>query len=203
MARRQQPLEFAVLGLLHEGPMHGYELRKRLDLAIGLFRALSFGTLYPALRRLVAADYLTETTDATASAARPRITYRLTEAGRDRFAELASRLEADAYDDDGFELRLAFFARTESVVRLRVLDGRRARLEERLAALRAGARDPSAERDTWSLALRRHSEEQLERDIRRLTELAAAERSAPVARPGTLTDPGHPAFRSTTPPTQR
>ena len=30
MAKRSEVLEFAVLGLLHESPMHGYELRKRL-----------------------------------------------------------------------------------------------------------------------------------------------------------------------------
>ena len=31
MTRRTELLEFAVLGLLHESPMHGYELRKRLN----------------------------------------------------------------------------------------------------------------------------------------------------------------------------
>ena len=32
VARRAETIELAVLGLLHEGPMHGYELRKRLNL---------------------------------------------------------------------------------------------------------------------------------------------------------------------------
>ena len=35
VARRGETLELAVLGLLHEGPMHGYELRKRLNLMPG------------------------------------------------------------------------------------------------------------------------------------------------------------------------
>ena len=85
--RRQQLLEFAVLGLLHEGPQHGYELRKRLNLALGPFRALSFGTLYPALRALVAHGYLSESADPASAPAsrRPRITYELTDAGRSRF----------------------------------------------------------------------------------------------------------------------
>jgi DNA-binding PadR family transcriptional regulator len=38
-------LEIAVLGLLSESPMHGYELRKRLNALLGPFRALSYGTL--------------------------------------------------------------------------------------------------------------------------------------------------------------
>ena len=53
MSRRSELLEFAVLGLLHESPMHGYELRKRLNAALGVFRALSYGTLYPCLRELL------------------------------------------------------------------------------------------------------------------------------------------------------
>ncbi|MEI2825802.1 MAG: PadR family transcriptional regulator [Dermatophilaceae bacterium] len=50
MSRRADLLDFAVLGLLHETPMHGYELRKRLNSALGAFRALSYGSLYPCLR---------------------------------------------------------------------------------------------------------------------------------------------------------
>ena len=44
-------LELAILGLLLESPMHGYELRKRLTGLLGAFRAFSYGSLYPALRR--------------------------------------------------------------------------------------------------------------------------------------------------------
>ena len=148
--RRQHLLDLAVLGLLHEAPMHGYELRKRLNLALGPFRALSFGTLYPALRGLVADGLISESNPvsapnpvsasnpatghapATPASRRPRIVYELTDAGRTRFAELNNRADDTAYDDDGFEVRIAFFARTESAVRLRILEGRRARLEDRL-----------------------------------------------------------------------
>ena len=45
-------LEIAVLGLLSESPMHGYELRKQLATSLGTFRAFSYGSLYPTLRRL-------------------------------------------------------------------------------------------------------------------------------------------------------
>ena len=39
-SKRSGVLELAVLGLLHERPMHGYELRKRLNTVLGAFRAL-------------------------------------------------------------------------------------------------------------------------------------------------------------------
>ena len=54
-------LELAILGLLHESPMHGYELRKQLTTKLGAIRAaISYGSLYPTLRRLQAAGWITE-----------------------------------------------------------------------------------------------------------------------------------------------
>ena len=41
MTRRGETLELAVLGLLHENPMHGYELRKQLNVVLGWGRVLS------------------------------------------------------------------------------------------------------------------------------------------------------------------
>src|SRR2546423_10523542 len=48
-------LELAILGLLKEQELHGYELKKRLSAAFGPFSSVSFGSLYPALNRLEAA----------------------------------------------------------------------------------------------------------------------------------------------------
>jgi DNA-binding PadR family transcriptional regulator len=54
-------LDLAILGLLHESPMHGYELRKQLTTKLGAFRAaISYGSLYPTLRRLQAKHWITE-----------------------------------------------------------------------------------------------------------------------------------------------
>jgi len=77
MARRAELLEFAVLGLLHESPMHGYELRKRLNTALGTFRALSYGSLYPALRDLLDRAWIAEAPRATGGSGsrRARIVY--------------------------------------------------------------------------------------------------------------------------------
>lgn len=51
MSRRSGILEFAVLGLLRESPMHGYELRKRLNTSLGVFRASATERSIPASRR--------------------------------------------------------------------------------------------------------------------------------------------------------
>src|SRR3546814_2009955 len=60
MARRGDTIELAVLGLLHEGPMHGYELRKRLNLMLGWGRILSYGSLYPALKKMLRNNLIEE-----------------------------------------------------------------------------------------------------------------------------------------------
>jgi len=51
-------LEFAILGLLHQSPMHGYELRKQLAQVLGGLRSISYGSLYPALKRMHAAGLI-------------------------------------------------------------------------------------------------------------------------------------------------
>jgi DNA-binding PadR family transcriptional regulator len=48
-------VELAILGLLKESDLHGYELKKRLGEALGAFSSVSFGSLYPALARLESA----------------------------------------------------------------------------------------------------------------------------------------------------
>ena len=70
-------LELAVLGLLHESPLHGYELRQRLKATLGSFRAFSYGSLYPTLRRMKDAGWIAEDEgDAEVVAGAPALTGR-------------------------------------------------------------------------------------------------------------------------------
>src|SRR6202022_1678660 len=55
VCRRRHLLELAILGLLKEQELHGYELKKRLAETLGVGSGVSFGSLYPALARLEAA----------------------------------------------------------------------------------------------------------------------------------------------------
>ncbi len=183
VSRRAQLLELAVLGLLHEGPTHGYELRRRLNTALGPFRALSYGTLYPALKGLLGRGLIAEATDGPRPGKRPRVVYELTAAGKEHFAELVARTDASSWEDDGFDVRFAFFARTEREVRLRILEGRRSRLEEDLERVRERSARHRERLDSYTAALQRHGEETTEREVRWLSELIDAERRHP-------TDPG-------------
>jgi DNA-binding PadR family transcriptional regulator len=92
-------LELAILGLLKEHPMHGYDLRKRMREDFGLLSSLSFGSLYPALARLEASGAVREVASEHRNAGPPP-TAKFTSAGsiageRAAFrARLASRRAA-------------------------------------------------------------------------------------------------------------
>jgi DNA-binding PadR family transcriptional regulator len=184
VSRRSAVLELAVLGLLHDAAMHGYELRKRLNAVLGTFRALSYGTLYPCLRGLVERGWITEADAATGvvGSRRARIVYELTPAGQEHFQSLVGQSGPAAWEDETFDVHFAFFGRTDHEVRLRILEGRRSRLEERLEQFRASAQKGRERADAWTAELQRHGLESTEREVRWLSELIETERSA--AQPG-------------------
>ncbi|MDQ3786035.1 MAG: PadR family transcriptional regulator [Actinomycetota bacterium] len=174
-------LEFAILGLLHEAPMHGYELRKRLFDMLGTLRAFSYGSLYPTLRRLLKAGLIVEDDekekDVTARAwgKRAKRVYKLTAEGKERFAEMLADVGPQAYDDEGFGVHMAFFSRTPAEVRMRILEGRRRRVEERREGLRSSMARAGEQIDRYTRELHRLGLEHSEREVRWLNELIATE----------------------------
>jgi len=180
MTRRGAALELAVLGLLHDAPMHGYELRKQLNVLLGWGRLLSFGTLYPCLKALTKDGYIVADTNVQPGevvARRQRIVYRLTADGKERFAQAMEDSGPTSWDDEGFGVRFAFFGRTDSPTRVRILEGRRTRLEERLDNVRQSAARSRERADSYTLELQRHGLESVEREVKWLTELIDRERS--------------------------
>ncbi|MEP6598597.1 MAG: PadR family transcriptional regulator [Actinomycetota bacterium] len=175
-------LEIAVLGLLNESPMHGYELRKRLASLLGAFRAFSYGSLYPTLRRLAEAGWISEEEPldpppAGARSRRGKRVYRLTADGKEHFAELLGAVGPEAYDDEGFGARLAFFAQTRSDIRLQILEGRRRRVEERRDGMKSALARTRERLDRYTLELQQHGLESVDREVRWLNELIEHEQT--------------------------
>lgn len=178
---RGDALELAVLGLLNESPMHGYELRKRVMGLLGWGRVLSYGSLYPCLKQMQRDGLLTEDTATMESAVarasrRGRIVYKLTADGKERFGALVSAAGPSAWDDENFGVHFAFFGSTSTENRLRILEGRRSRLEERLEGVRTSLARSRERLDSYTLELQRHGLESVEREVRWLTELIDSER---------------------------
>jgi len=190
VAKRGDVLELAILGLLQESPLHGYELRKRLNTLLGSFRAFSYGSLYPCLKSLLAAGLIAEERpgpDAGGAGRRSRIVYKLTAEGKEHLQQLLAESGPAAWEDDGFGVRFAFFSRTDAATRLRILEGRRSRLEERVEGFRTALSRTRERLDSYTLELQRHGLESVEREVRWLSELIDDERrrESPAHRGGT------------------
>lgn len=198
-------LELAILGLLKEQALHGYELKKRLTEMLGPFSGASFGSLYPALRRLEAAGAV----EAVAAAAQPapvpmtgslggelaafaarrraaastkggrtRRVYAITPSGQQLFEELLAADSGSTDDDRTFNLKLAFARHLPPAGRVNLLERRRAHLVQRLSQARANARARRDLLDGYTRSVLEHSREATERDISWLEQLIAAEKGS-------------------------
>jgi DNA-binding PadR family transcriptional regulator len=178
-SRRSGVLELAVLGLLHTSPLHGYELRKRLNTLLGPFRAISYGSLYPCLKDMLASGLIAADDAASESGPgrRSRIVYKLTAEGKERLQEQLAEGGPSAWDDESFGVRFAFFAQTDADVRLKILEGRRSRLEERREKVTTGLGRAREKLDRYTLELQQHGLESVDREVRWLNELIATERN--------------------------
>jgi DNA-binding PadR family transcriptional regulator len=197
-------LDLALLGLLDEGPQHGYELRKRLRNQFGLLANVSFGSIYPALSRLET-NGAVETVDDISPVAlapptgslsgewaamrarrragtrgrRSRKVYRITPSGRAFFLTLLSDQSID--DARSFSLRLTFARHMEPEARLELLERRRAQLVQHLREVRVGEDGDDTELDHYARSVVEHTAHGVEQDIDWLDRLIEAERATAAA----------------------
>jgi len=188
-------IELAILGVLREQELHGYELKKRIAEVAG--SRASFGSLYPGLARLEASGAVKAVEAATRARSVPltgslsgeasvfrtrrlaergtrgRKSYGITERGERLLEEL---LEDPSLDDKAFRLKVAFCRYLDPARRLALFRRRRSTLEEQLHAASAGRRRVGSERlDAYRRLLREHDREQIEREIAWIDRLIAAE----------------------------
>src|ERR1051326_4480063 len=177
-------LELAILGLLKESSMHGYQLKKRLAETLGSFWQVSYGSLYPALKRLQRQGAV-EMTFPQEDVARRKNVYRITPEGEEMFRELLERAGHEASEDSGFSVRLAFFQYLKPETRIRLLERRRSFLESRGFDLKRALQTYREKVDGYQLSLMNHQLAACEADIRWLDGLIQVEqRHGSRARPG-------------------
>jgi DNA-binding PadR family transcriptional regulator len=197
-------LEMAILGLLEDQEMHGYEIRRRLRDELGMLSNVSFGSLYPALSRLERSGSVVATENPESASRRPMVpmtgsltgeraalrslrssgtrnkrsrrVYRITESGRRQFTDLLGAEGTSGDEARSFGLRLAFARYLPPQARIRMFERRRAQLVERLSASRAVAQ--GADRlDPYARSLVEHTTETTEREISWLERLIDLERT--------------------------
>ena len=81
--------EFYILGALHRGDFHPYEIKQRLNNAlVDCYTDVDVGTLYYAVRQLVKSGDIAPKTRQKVARGGERTIYRITPQGRRRFQEL-------------------------------------------------------------------------------------------------------------------
>src|SRR5688572_4793062 len=125
-------LELAILGLLKERAVHGYELKRQLSQRLGFYWKVSFGSLYPTLRRLEDKGFVERVAAEPDGRSRRRQVYRITETGEAEFLELIEQGSTSAWEEEKFPLRFAFFRYLNVETRVWLLQRRRDYLQDKL-----------------------------------------------------------------------
>ncbi|MCJ7831945.1 MAG: PadR family transcriptional regulator [Actinobacteria bacterium] len=178
-------LELAILGQLKERSMHGYQLSKQLSDTLGGFWRVSYGSLYPSLRRLEKQGAVErEFTDE--SVGRRKNVYRITPVGEELFQELLQEGSQDN-EENKFRVRMAFFKYLGPDMRIKLLERRRAYLQERLTTLEATLAKRKDGGDAYTLSMMTHGQDSTQSDIAWIDDLIAAERRTLSATPAKRT----------------
>jgi len=125
-------VEIVILGLLMQGKMSGYDIKKVAEQSVGLFIKMSYGSLYPALKRLAGeGDVIEEDTND----AKNRKLYAVTEQGGRRFlAWLGEPLQTNKREH---LLKIFFYDHLDEPTRKRNLTNLEQTLQRSIAEMEA------------------------------------------------------------------
>jgi len=128
-----------ILGFLMKRSMTGYELKKAISLSFSFFSGISYGSIYPALKKLESQDMISMRLEVQKHGPNRKV-YTILEGGRRAFhASLREPLILDRFKS-AFLARLFFFSHLSPKERIEMASGfQRAILEKRnaLTAIRS------------------------------------------------------------------
>jgi DNA-binding PadR family transcriptional regulator len=182
-------IELAVLGLLRESDLHGYELRRRLKTELGTFFSISFGSLYPTLKRLLKEGDVEEVRETaiyevplTGSLSAERSlwkafgssrsdkrlgkgkrVYRITPKGKELLQELLLSTASDNDEARNYCLKIAFAKYLEPNQFLHLIEDYREFLNKKIVECQKALEGPSV--DQYKTGLKRRSLVLLETEL--------------------------------------
>lgn len=170
-------LELAILGVLKERPMHGYELKKRLSYLLGHFWQVSYGSLYPALKRLDK-NGAVKKNSSEKTKSKKKFIYEITSVGEEMFERdvKSGGSVSDIENADRFNIRLAFFSYTDPELRIWLLERRRNYLIGKIEEMQKSQTPAQYRTDKYRSGIFRHKVEIAQADIKWLNELIERER---------------------------
>ena len=212
-------LDMAILGLLEERDLHGYEIRRQLRDHLGILANVSFGSIYPALTRLekAGAVMVTEASAARSANGTPSAAPQAPPTGSlsGELAVLRARRHSTTHSrrgkkvyritEKGQQLFVELLAEGGSLddarsFGLRLAFARHLAPQARLSLLErrrahlvqrlAEAEDPKIELDVYARSVVEHTADSVAQDISWLDRLIASERALPQSVPTELTYEG-------------
>jgi DNA-binding PadR family transcriptional regulator len=212
-------LDMAILGLLEERDLHGYEIRRQLRDHLGILANVSFGSIYPALTRLEKAGAVvaTEASAARSANGTPSAAPQAPPTGSlsGELAVLRARRHSTTHSrrgkkvyritEKGQQLFVELLAEGGSLddarsFGLRLAFARHLAPQARLTLLErrrahlvqrlAEAEDPKIELDVYARSVVEHTADSVAQDISWLDRLIASERALPQSVPTELTYEG-------------
>jgi DNA-binding PadR family transcriptional regulator len=210
-------LDMAILGLLEERDLHGYEIRRQLRDNLGILANVSFGSIYPALTRLEKAGAVMATEGSASPSARAAAAPLAPPTGSlsGELAVLRARRHSPSHSrrgkkvyritDKGRQLFVQLLADGSSLddarsfglrlafARYLAPQARLALLERRRAHLvqrLAEGEDTTVELDVYARSVVQHTADSVAQDITWLDRLIASERAVPQSVPTELTYEG-------------
>jgi len=129
------PTGRVVLGMLALGSNTGYDIKQMVDKATRHFWAVSYGQLYPELRRLEQHGLIRGRPEPTGG--RSRKVYELTDAGTRALRAWLGANEEPLYEVRDEGLLKLFFSEAQPEVRIEILRAIHERMERKLAQLEA------------------------------------------------------------------
>lgn len=139
-----------ILGMLQRRSMTGYELKKIFSSSFAFFSEFSFGSIYPALKKMEQDGLITMRMEIQHGTPNRKI-YTITDKGRDRFRMiLTSPVELISFRSD-FLSRLFFFSQLSCEERKDICHGYRSAILEKLAQMEARRPEIEEKADLFQL----------------------------------------------------
>jgi DNA-binding PadR family transcriptional regulator len=102
-------IQSVLLGFLMKAPMTGYDLRKAFSMSFSFFSQLSYGSIYPSLKKMEAKGLISKHLE-TRDGAPNRKVYTITEAGKNAFLQALRSPYVPEQPKNTFCMRLFFFS---------------------------------------------------------------------------------------------
>ena len=143
-------VQSVLLGFLMRKSMTGYDLKKAFSMSFSFFSGLSYGSIYPALRKMEQQGLISKQTEIQDGAPNRKI-YTITEAGRKSFLESLEAPFTSEQPKNSFLMRLFFFAHLSPDARKQIASRQLDSIEQVHRQLEAARPEVEARADRFQL----------------------------------------------------